>query len=71
MTEKVLRSIVTTRLRRKADTAFDAYDGKVTYGLACRCGHRGIVRMDPDEALDRTFKCRRCGRTQTREKMAT
>lgn len=55
--------------RRRADDAGDEYAeaGRlITYGLACRCGHRAVIRMTEDDAHAARFKCSKCGRTQTR-----
>jgi len=46
------------------------WNGVVTYGLICRCGHRAIKKMTAAKAKAARFKCSKCGRTQTRERTA-
>lgn len=46
------------------------WDGFVSYGLACRCGHSAVKKMLRHEAEAARFKCSKCGRTQTRENTA-
>ena len=55
---------------RKASAQHENFDGVITYGLACRCGHKGVVRLDQDRAAAATFTCSKCGRKQTRERNA-
>lgn len=67
---KMTRAEWRSWIRRKAERQADDYQGKTTYGLACRCGHKGKIRLYPEEAHAARFRCSKCGRTQTRDSMS-
>lgn len=54
-------------LRDRVLEANADFTGIRTYGLRCPCGHQGIVKMTDEQAARSTFKCRKCGRKQTRK----